>query len=93
MELIIILRSHFSHNCKGYKRKVPHPHQNGANNTNCEYCDDVWNSKNCYLSRSMEFCEDLLYSYRNMKVKNSIDAVICFTSGKIIFVSQLYKFL
>lgn len=65
------------------QEKVPHPHQNGANNMNCEYCDDVWNSKNCYLARSMEFCEDLLYSYRNMKVKNSIDAVICFTSERL----------
>ena len=64
------------------QEKVPHPHQNGANNTNCDWCDDVWNSKNCYLSRSMETCEDLLYSYRNLWVKNSIDVNICFHSEK-----------
>jgi len=64
------------------QEKVPHPHQDGIKNTNCNWCDDVWNSKNCYLSRSMEECEDLMYSYRNIKVKNSIDAVICFTSEK-----------
>ncbi len=64
------------------QEKVPHPHQNGTNNTNCDYCDDVWNSKNCYLSRSMEECEDLLYSYRGLKVKNSIDMVICFSSER-----------
>jgi len=64
------------------QEQIPHPHQNGANNINCEYCDDVWNSKNCYLSRSMEECENLLYSYRNFKVKNSIDAVVCYTSDR-----------
>ncbi|KKP87096.1 MAG: hypothetical protein UR90_C0014G0003 [Parcubacteria group bacterium GW2011_GWC1_35_8] len=64
------------------QEKVPHPHQNGANNTNCDWCDDVWNSKNCYLARSMETCEDLMYSYRNLWVKNSIDVVICFKSEK-----------
>ncbi len=67
---------------KNLQEKIPRPHQNGANNTNCDYCDDVWNSKDCYLARSMEECEDLLYSYRNLKVKNSIDMAICFTSEK-----------
>ena len=64
------------------QEKVPHPHQSGVNNTGCDWCDDVWNSKNCYLSRSMEECEDLLYSYRNIRVKNSIDMVICFHCEK-----------
>lgn len=64
------------------QEKVPHPHQNGSKNTNCDWCDDVWNSKNCYLSRSMEECEDLFYSYRNLWVKNSIDVTICFNCEK-----------
>lgn len=64
------------------QEKVPHPHQNGAKNTGCDWCDDVWNSKNCYLSRSLEECEDLYYSYRNIGVKNSIDATVCFNSEK-----------
>ncbi len=64
------------------QEKVPHPHQNGSKNTNCDWCDDVWNSKNCYLSRSMLTCEDLLYSYRNLRVKNSIDMNICFDCEK-----------
>jgi len=67
---------------KELQEKVPHPHQNGTKNTNCDWCDDVWNSRNCYLSRSMEECEDLYYSYRNIKVKNSIDAIVCFNSEK-----------
>ena len=64
------------------QEKVPHPHQNGIKNTKCDWCDDVWNSKNCYLSRSMEECEDLFYSYRNIKVKNSVDMTICFNCEK-----------
>ncbi len=64
------------------QEKVPHPHQNGTKNTKCDWCDDVWRSKNCYLSRSMERCEDLLYSYRNIDVKNSIDVTVCFNSEK-----------
>ncbi len=67
---------------QGLQEKVPHPHQNGIKNTGCDWCDDVWNSKNCYLSRSMEECEDLLYSYRNIKVKNSIDVTVCFDCEK-----------
>lgn len=64
------------------QEKVPRPHQNASNNTDCEWSDDVWNSKNCYLSRSMEECEDLLYSYRNLKVKNSIDVTVCYNSER-----------
>jgi len=64
------------------QEKIPHPHQNGSKNTNCDWCDDVWNSKDCYLSRSMEECEDLYYSYRNIKVKNSIDMVVCYNLEK-----------
>jgi hypothetical protein len=67
---------------KRLQEKVPRPHQNAANNKGCEWSDDVWNSKNCYLSRSMEECEDLFYSYRNIKVKNSIDMIVCFNSER-----------
>jgi hypothetical protein len=72
----------FFEQLKTLQEKVPRPHQSAANNTGCEWSDDVWNSKNCYLSRSMEECEDLLYSYRNVKVKNSIDVVVCFNSER-----------
>jgi hypothetical protein len=72
------------------QEKVPHPHQNGSKNTNCDWCDDVWNSKNCYLSRSMEECEDLFYSYRNVKVKNSIDATVSFNCEKCYEISDCH---
>lgn len=72
------------------QEKVPHPHHNGAKNTNCDYCDDVWTSRNCYLSRSMVDCEYLMYSYRNIRVKNSIDVTICFDCEKCFNCSDCY---
>ena len=68
----------FFEQLKELQEKIPRPHQNGSKNTNCDWCDDVWNSKNCYLSRSVVDCEDLYYSYRNINVKTSIDVVVCF---------------
>jgi len=64
---------------KELQNKVPHPHQSvGPNNTNCEWCDDVSHSKNCYLCRSLYECEDLFYNYRVIGGKTSIDLVFCF---------------
>jgi len=54
--------------------KVPRPHQVGRNNTDSDWCDDAWESKNSYLSRSLLECEDLMYSYRNVRIKNTSDA-------------------
>lgn len=73
------------------KQKVPRPHQIGTKNTGCDWCDDVWESKNCYLSRSMIHCEDLLYSYRNLNVKNSIDMNVCFDSDRCYDCGDCYN--
>ncbi|MFA6353883.1 MAG: hypothetical protein WCW93_03040 [Candidatus Paceibacterota bacterium] len=72
----------FFEQLKELQEKIPHPHQGGVKNTGCDWCDDVWNCKNSYLSRSMVDCEDLFYSYRNIGVKNSIDMTISFDSEK-----------
>ncbi len=58
--------------------KVPHPHQLGTNNTNCQWADDVWSSRECYLCRSLVDCEFLSYAYRVVNCKNSIDITYCF---------------
>lgn len=63
---------------KELQDKVPHPHQSGVKNVNCEWNDDVWNSKNCYLCRSLLDCEEVYYGYRMFRCKNSIDLVFCF---------------
>lgn len=65
---------------EGLVGRVPHPHQSGIKNTDSEWCDDVWNSKNCYLCRSLLDCEDVSYAYRTFACKNSIDLAFCFKS-------------
>ncbi len=62
----------------GLQFKVPHPHQAGARSINCEWSDDVWESKNCYLCRSLLNCEDVSYGYRTFGCKNSVDVTYCF---------------
>ncbi len=68
----------FFEQMKELQEKVPRPHQAGENNTNCDWSDDVWESKNCYLTRSVLRCENLNYSYRVMDTKDSSDIVYCF---------------
>ena len=63
---------------KELQEKVPHPHYNGENNTNCDWCDDVWESKNCYLTRSIFKCENLSYGYRVLETKDSFDIIYSF---------------
>lgn len=60
------------------EKRVPHPHQSGTKNTDCDWCDDVWNCKNCYLCRSLLDCESVSYGYRTFACKNSIDLAFCF---------------
>ncbi|MFA5778319.1 MAG: hypothetical protein WC870_02430 [Candidatus Paceibacterota bacterium] len=76
---------------KDLQEKIPRPHQIGSKNINCDWCDDVWSCKNCYLSRSMLGCEYLLYSYRNYRVKNSIDVTVCFDCEKCYDTSECHK--
>jgi hypothetical protein len=55
-------------------KSSPIPHNLGTNNENCEYTDDWWNSRNCYLSHSGVNNENILYSYR---VYDSRDLIFC----------------
>ncbi len=68
----------FFEQLKELQSNVPHPHQSGMHNTDCEWSDDMWSCKNCYLCRSAEKCEDLSYGYRNVRCKNSLDLTFCF---------------
>ncbi|MDD5056177.1 MAG: hypothetical protein PHZ00_08005 [Candidatus Peribacteraceae bacterium] len=61
-------------------RRCPIPHNVGVNNQNCEYTDDWWNSKNCYLCHSGVSDEDLRYCYRAFRVKNCMYGAFSFDS-------------
>jgi len=67
---------------KELQEKVPRPHQTGENNVQCDWCDDVWECKNCYLSRSMIHCEDVSYGYRILRVKDSLDITYCYDTER-----------
>jgi len=64
-------------------QQCPIPHNVGTDNQNCEYTDDWWHSKNCYLSHSGLACEDCQYIYRTIRLKNcqfcvfSFDCELC----------------
>lgn len=68
----------FFEQLKELQEKIPHPHQVGKNNTNCDWCDDIWFSKNCYLSRAAFKCENLNYGYRVIGSKDSFDLTLSF---------------
>ena len=73
--------------------KTPHPHQVGINNTNSDWCDDTWDCKNCYLARSQVECEELMYSYRNVRARNSSDLTYTYDCEKCHDLTLLLQLL
>lgn len=61
-------------------RNSPIPHAFQSNNLNCEYTDDWYYSKNCYLCHSGQGCEDCRYGYGNDQLKDNHRAVISYES-------------
>jgi len=52
-------------------QKCPIPHVFESNNQNCEYTDDWYYSKNCYLCHSGQYNEDCSYCYECDHCKDS----------------------
>jgi len=61
-------------------QKSPIPHNTSMHNENCEYTDDWWRSKNCYLCHSGYECEDLKYCYRPLGCKDCQFCIFSFYS-------------
>lgn len=59
-------------------KQCPIPHNSGINNENCEFTDDCWFSRNCYLSHCIVHGEDNRYSYRVLGCKNTLYCVFSF---------------
>jgi hypothetical protein len=68
----------FFEQLKELQEKVPRPHQTGINNVNCDWCEDIWNSRNCYLSRAVDKAENSGYLYRVVGAQDSFDIAISF---------------
>lgn len=62
----------------------PIAHNMGVGNENCEYTDDWWYSKNCYLCHSGYKCEDLRYCYRTIDTRDSQFCVFTFDSERCV---------
>ena len=62
--------------------RSPIAHNIGVGSENCEYTDDWWYSKNCYLSHSGIYCEDARYCYRVSKVRDGQFCVFSFDSER-----------
>ncbi|MCF7917514.1 hypothetical protein K9L27_00720 [Candidatus Gracilibacteria bacterium] len=58
----------------------PIPHNVSVGCDNCLYTDDSWYCKGCYLCHSIFGCEDLKYSYRQIRMKDSQFCVFTFDS-------------
>jgi len=61
-------------------QKCPIPHAFQSNNQNCEYTDDWYYSKNCYLCHSGQSNEDCRYCYGCDSIKNIHYGVFSFKS-------------
>ncbi|MCB0343796.1 MAG: hypothetical protein KDD66_01695 [Bdellovibrionales bacterium] len=59
-------------------QRSPIPHSSQGGNQNCEYADDWWYSKNCYLCHSGIHNEDLRHCYRAYYCKDSQYSVFSF---------------
>src|SRR3990167_8165933 len=55
-------------------KKIPRPAITLYNHEKCDFCNFVWDSKNCYLCFGSKGCENCLYSSRLI---NSIGCVDC----------------
>lgn len=74
----------------------PIAHNMVAGNENCEYTDDFWYSKNCYLCHSGVGNEDLKYCYRALRNKNSTYCVFsndCELCVDVIYSLSCYHLL
>ena len=78
-EMEVDINRPFFDQLKELQARTPHYHALGDEESiNCDYCDDVWESKDCYLSRSLLQCEQAYYCHRNIRAKNSFEATFSF---------------
>ena len=73
---------------------IPHPPITLHNDEGCDFCNFVWDSKNCYLCFATRVTEDCMYSARVFQSKNCIDcqdAIKCEYCFECVTSSNCYK--
>lgn len=81
----------------------PIAHNMVGGNENCEYTDDWWYCKNCYLCHSGLENQDLKYCYRTLKCRDSqflvfstgcelsVDLTYCFNCFQVIYAFMCHQ--
>jgi hypothetical protein len=72
-------------------KQCPIAHHTGENNENCEYTDDAWHCKNCYLAHSLFKTENCRYTYRAYMEKDSLYNAFCYNCEKCIDCVQCHQ--
>ncbi len=65
-------------------KQCPIAHNIGSNNENCEYTDDAWSSKDCYLCHSMFESEQARYNLKGYWSVNSMYIVASYKCERCI---------
>jgi hypothetical protein len=82
-QLALDLEQPFFPQLEKLQKMTPHYHLlDDGTNTNCDYSDDIYNCKSCYLCRAMFYCEDLYFCYRMFYCKDSLDCAYCYNLEK-----------
>ncbi len=63
----------FTENFRKLALSVPYMTTTIQESENCDYTNDTWDSKDCYLSARTHYCEQILYSYRSNKSSCCVD--------------------
>ena len=70
----------FFEQASGLFPKCPLPHNFQSHNQNCEYADDWYQSKNCYLCQGGQNNEDCKYCFYSDGIKNVHNGIFSFNS-------------
>lgn len=72
-------------------KQVPRPHINQVNTVNSAYANFIFDSSDCYLSFQAFECEKLLYCYRSIKLRDSVNCFFCSNSELLFECSNCHK--
>lgn len=71
-------------------KAVPHIAVLVVNSENCDYTNQTYDCRNCYLSSAIKDCEDLLYCHNSNKLTNSTDCAFCANSQLLYQCTDTY---
>lgn len=64
---------------------IPYKSLGVKSSQNCDYNNDVSNSKDCYLCSRTHFCTNMLYTYRGNKSRDCVDCMQVFEGSEFLY--------